>query len=395
MIRMILIFLLLLVSVWLGIQLSYDPGYVLISINHWTVETTLWVALMSLVLAFAVIYLLLRLIHKLGGGPLRVRHWIKKRHIRKAQRRTRQGFIEFSEGYWSKAQKNLIKALPDAETPLLNYLTAARAAQKMGDSKLRDHYLREAQQSMPEAKIAVELTQAQLQLANEQWEQALATLRHLQDLAPHHPYVMKLLIRLYEEVRDWPQLIHILPQAKRQQIINEKEYNTLLHKASINHLNDLIQQQQHTQISKFLEELPRNIRSDSEFVAHHSRYLWNNDRKDETEYLLRRSLQKEYDTQLIDLYGQLYCNDKQLSFAESLLKKQPHCAHLLLCCARLCKAQQLWGKARQYLEDSIQQQPTRDAYFTLGLLLEGLQETSEAMAAYKAGLELETVDKNA
>ena len=112
----------------------------------------------------------------------------------------------------------MIQALPNTDTPLLNYLTAARAAQKMGDSKLRDHYLREAQHSMPDAKIAVELTQAQLQLANNQWEQALATLRHLHDLAPHHPYVLKLLMNLYKEIRDWPQLIAILPDLRKNKL---------------------------------------------------------------------------------------------------------------------------------------------------------------------------------
>ena len=130
--------------------------------------------------------------------------------LKKHKLTTRKGLIEYSEGYWQKAKNHLIQALPNTDTPLLNYLTAARAAQKMGDSQLRDHYLREAQQSMPEAKIAVELTQAQLQLANHQWEQALATLRHLHDLAPQHPYVLKLLMNLYKEVRDWPQLIAIL-----------------------------------------------------------------------------------------------------------------------------------------------------------------------------------------
>ncbi len=112
------------------------------------------------------------------------KQWNAHRLTQNAQAITRKGLIEYSEGYWQKAQNHLMQALPNADTPLLNYLTAARAAQKMGDSTLRDHYLREAQQSMPEAKIAVELTQAQLQLANNQWEQALATLRHLHDLAP-------------------------------------------------------------------------------------------------------------------------------------------------------------------------------------------------------------------
>lgn len=157
--------------------------------------------------------------------PGMVNKWHSRRLAQKAQATTRKGLIEYSEGYWQKAKNHLIQALPNTDTPLLNYLTAARAAQKMGDSKLRDHYLREAQQSMPEAKIAVELTQAQLQLANHQWEQALATLKHLQDLAPRHPYVLKLLMNLYEEIKDWQQLIALLPDLKRTTLFQIKLLN--------------------------------------------------------------------------------------------------------------------------------------------------------------------------
>ena len=215
MIRVILLFLLLLTSVWVGVYLKHDPGYVLIAFHHWTIETTLCITLIGLILIFFILHTFLLLLHWTIHIPLGFHNWLTKRRIQKAQATTRRGLIEFSEGHWLEARKHLIKALPDTETPLLNYLTAARAAQETGDNKLRDDYLREAQQSMPEAKIAVELTQAQLQLANHQWEQALATLRHLQDLSPQHPYVLKLLMHLYEEVKDWPQLISLLPALKR------------------------------------------------------------------------------------------------------------------------------------------------------------------------------------
>lgn len=131
----------------------------------------------------------------------------------------------------AKSKNHLIQALPNSDTPLLNYLTAARAAQNMGDNQLRDNFLREAQQSMPEAKIAVELTQAELQLSNHQWEQALATLKHLHAIAPRHPYVLMLMMRLYQEVKDWPQLIALLPNLKSiKSLINNNlsEYNKML-----------------------------------------------------------------------------------------------------------------------------------------------------------------------
>ncbi len=239
MIRLILIFLVLLISVYLGIQLSRDPGYLLITVHHWSIETTLWVAIFALIIAFFLLHGLLLLLRKLHRSPSTLRNWRARRRSQKAQAKTQQGLIEFSEGYWSQAQNHLIKALPDTESPLLNYLTAARAAQEMGNNQLRDNYLREAQQSMPDAKIAVGLTQAQLQLANQQWEQALATLRHLQDLAPHHPYVLKLLMRLYQEVKDWQQLIALLPELKKYQVVSGMAFTRLQQQTYLQAISDL------------------------------------------------------------------------------------------------------------------------------------------------------------
>ena len=52
MIKVLFIFILLLMSVWLGIQLQHDPGYMLIAINQWTIETPLWVAIAASILLF-------------------------------------------------------------------------------------------------------------------------------------------------------------------------------------------------------------------------------------------------------------------------------------------------------------------------------------------------------
>lgn len=393
MIRILFAFILLLGSVYLGIQLNNDPGYVLIAINHWTVETTLWVAVFGLFFLFLVSHIFLQLCHRITKAPGTFNRWHNRRLALKAQATTRKGLIEYSEGYWQKAKNHLIQALPNADTPLLNYLTAARAAQKMGDSKLRDHYLREAQQSMPEAKIAVELTQAQLQLANHQWEQALATLRHLHDLAPRHPYVLKLLMHLYEEVRDWPQLIALLPDLKKHRVITENEFNVLQQNTYLQSITDLARQNQAESLTKLFNTLPKSLNNNPEIVAEYVRFLLGNSEFSNAESLLRRCLRKEFSNELIDLYGLLPSDEKQLEFADSLLKKNPHSAPLFLCLGRLCSTQHLWGKAKHYFEQSIELNPTPLAYFSLGKLHERLNESFLASDCYKKGLELATLSE--
>lgn len=385
-IRTLLMFIILLASVWLGVHLYRDPGYLLIALNQWTIETTLGVAIPGLIILFLILHTLLLLLHWFIHIPGSWRDFRAKHRIHNAQVKTRQGLIEFSEGHWLQAKNHLIKALPDTETPLLNYLTAARAAQEMGDSKLRDDYLREAQQSMPEARIAVELTQAQLQLANRQWEQALATLRHLQDLSPHHPYVLKLLMHLYEEVKDWPQLIALLPALKRNKIVPDATFNTLEKHAYLQAIIDLINQNQTESLTIMMANLPKNLMNNPELLAEFTRYLLNNHEDTQVEALLRQCLRKQFNEQLIVLYGQISVEKAKLSFAEGLLKTNPHSAGLYLTLGRLCKASHLWGKSRTYIEESIQLYPTPEAYAELGSLLEELGDHAGACEAYRHGL---------
>ncbi len=391
MIRVLFIFALLLVSGWLGVQLSKDPGYVLIAMNHWTIESTLVIAIVGILVVFFLLYLFFRLSLKIIHFPSRFKAWLKRRRIKKARAMTRKGLIEYSEGYWQKAKNHLIRALPNSDAPLINYLTAARAAQKMGDNKLRDHYLREAQQSMPEAKIAVELTQAELQIANHQWEQALATLKHLQDLAPRHPYVLKLLTNLYEEVKDWPQLIALLPDLKKHQILGKYAFEKLRRRAYLNTMKEMIRHRQDEALKDFMKNLPKNLYYDPALNAEYCRFLLRENKNEQAEKVLRSCLRKEMNEALVLLYGLCEANvEQQLSFAEGLLKRNAHSYALYLTLGRLSIKNQLWGKAKNYLEKSIELRAQPDSYAELGKLYEQLNEPFKASHNFKKGLELMT-----
>lgn len=394
MIRILFLLVLLLASVLLGIQLRHDPGYVLISINEWIIESTLWFTLLGLILFFFILHALLILFTKIVQSPISLREWRCKRKLQKAQAKTRQGLIEFSEGYWSHAKNHLIRALPDTDLPLLNYLTAARAAQEMGDHKMRDSYLRAAQQSMPDAKIAVELTQAQLQLANKQWEQALATLRHLQDIVPNHPYVLKLLMYLYQEIHDWPQLIALLPALKNNRVLDKLSLKKVQHKAFIESLMEFKKINDHQGFYQLIQILPKELIKDPDVVSMHASFLMEQNEESKAEALLKQNLKNEINDQLIDLYGQLNLVDKTLPFAESLLKKHPHNASVYLCIGRLSLKKNIWGKAKTAFEQSIKLNPTPQAFEELGHLQEMLKDVTSACESYRKGLGLIHSKKN-
>ena len=108
------------------------------------------------------------------------------------------------------------------------------------------------------------------------------------------------------------------------------------------------------------------------------------------EPLIASALGKNWNSELVMLYGQIELNEPshQLAVAEGWLKQYPEDAGLLQTLARLALKNKLWGKARSYLEASIAISATPHAYQLLGLLLERLGETEKANQCFRTGLGL-------
>ena len=166
-------------SVALTLLVNKDNGYVLIGYGTWTLEASLAFFVLFNMLLFFLFYLTVRGIKGLWTMPHNVRTWNRHRLSRRARGYLTRGLVQLAEGRWHEAEKSLLRHAENSDTPLLNYLAAARAAQSQGAHERRDNHLLLAHESMPSADVAVGLTQAELQLAHHQMEQALATLMHL------------------------------------------------------------------------------------------------------------------------------------------------------------------------------------------------------------------------
>ena len=88
----------------------------------------------------------------------------------------------------------------------------------------------------------------------------------------------------------------------------------------------------------------------------------------------------------------LFANEpaKQLAIAESFLQSHARDAVLLLSLGRICKHNQLWGKARDYLQESLDVQPNPEAYYEYAQLHERDGDSEQAAVCYEKGLALAT-----
>ena len=382
------IWLFVLAGAGIGVVLSQDSGYVLMSFGRYTVEMSLALLLLLLAALFGALYFGIRLMVRTLNLPHDVREWKHRRGSRLAQQAMTRGLLEMSEGNWRGAEKRLVRFADRSETPLLNYLAAARAAQLQGAHERRDGYIRLAHECMPSADVAVSLTQAELQLADHQLEQALATLKHLRSVAPRHNYVLRLLRRLYEQLGDWEHLRELLPELRRRKVEDESDLRHLEIRTHRALLEQAFLANDERRLGMAWADVPRGLRDEPQILGDYAGYLQETGNDGKAEQLLRAALRKRWDTGLVEIYGLLQSTEpgKQLSQMEKLLADHPDDPILLLTLGRLSLRAQLWGKARGYLEACIGRNGPPQAYRELGQLLERMHEPDKAIETYRRGL---------
>jgi HemY protein len=364
--------------------LLQDNGYVLINFRGYAIEMSVPVLAFVLVL----FYLALRLLVRIWRAPRALGEAAGRARERRSGKKATAGMIALSQGRLAKGERLLTRAAAESPAPLLNYLAAARAAQMQGDRERRDSWLRMAYEVDEAAVNAVLLTQAELQLADGDSEQALASLSRLLESEPKHPQALRLLAELRHAEQNWLALADLLPRlrklanvsAKQLELWNIDTYAGLLNGADIDR----------AAIDTYWQAMPRAMRKKRSLVRARVRALVRVNAIDEAEKEIRRGLGNDWDEELVALYGELELGDsaRQLSTLEGWLRQRPEEPTLLLAAGRACINNKLWGKARSYLESSLAAKPTPMAYNVLGQLMLQLGDNNAATDAFRKGLTL-------
>jgi HemY protein len=377
----------LIIASGLAYQVHLEPGYALLSYGNISVETSLAVFLFITSVAFIVFYFTLRTILTIKGAPKALRKWNTNRKLKKSRKALNKGLIDSAEGNWQQSEKSLIKHAKNSDTPLLNYLSAAHAAQSQHAYDRRDDYLFKAGEALPEQMHAIHLTRAKLQLSAGQVEQALATLQQLKEASPKHPVVLTLLMKAYLQLADWNNLQALLPSIKSNSKIAQEEWRSIEHETILNLLKSARNTNQND-LDTLWKTLDKKQTSNHEFLAAYASHLMTKGESHAAEGLLLKGLKSQQSNSLLALYSRLNIpSDKKIKQLEQWLKIQSTSPELLNSVAQLCLDQKLWGKAKTYLDKSLAIQPSSLAYMLLGNALENLDDANGAAnECYKAGL---------
>ncbi len=358
-----------------------DPGYVVINFRGYLVEMSVPVFVLIAVAFVFTVWLARKIIlapRRIGEAAGRYRA------IRSGQKMT-IGMIAVAEGKFARGEKMLARAASTSDSPLFNYLQAARAAHLQGRDERRDEWLRLAYKDAPEAANAVMLTQAEFLLDRGHHEQALATLRRLDENSKDHGYALVLMGRLYYVLEDWRALGDLLPRVKKHGNVKSETFDLWtirVHRESLDGAAD------GEVLAAAWKSVSKTHKSDISLLVPYFEGLMRVGLHEKAEKELTTTLKSKWRGELVRLFGLVEGVDasKQLKRAEGWLKNNGEDADLLLAAARLCLRNELWGKARSYLESVISMRASPEAYQEYGNLLNQMGEGDAAADAFRDGL---------
>jgi HemY protein len=365
-----------------------DRGQVYVSFHGYALQTSVPVLLLMLIALYAAVRVIVRIVRV----PRNVGRAAAALRARRAQDQLARGLLALDAGDWAMGERLLGRSAHDSDKPVLHYLGAARAAQQQGAQDRRDRWLELASEQHAGGDAAVLMTRAELLVAEGTYQPALALLRELAALGPEQPRALALQAQASAGLRDWSAVRELLPRLRKTRALAAIAIDGLELRAQVDALATAAASGQAEQVRAVWRGLGRDLTGKIELLRAYTKALADTGDPAGAEEVLRSVLKTQWDDELVERYGELETGEpqKQLKRAEEWLQAHPEDAVALLTAARLCMRNELWGKARSYLEASLALAPRADVYQLYGKLLEQLGERERAADAFRTGLALAT-----
>ncbi len=383
-----LTWILVLAALAMGLVLAVQAnvGYVQVIYPPYRIDFSLNFLIILIIATFIATYILVRLAVHTLRLPAYVRGFKEARRKEKGRRASEDAQLAFAEGRFARAEKFAQRALILNDAPAVNALLAARAAHEQRAFGRRDDYLIRAERLAPQQAIARLMTQADLLLESREPQAAMSIMQNLKNLAGKHVGALRLELKAQQLAKNWEQVLALITQLEKRDGIDATQAEQLRLNAHIENLKRKAHDAQ--ELQAYWNKLSATDKTQNKVALTAARFFLALGGTKEAREIIEDSLNKQWDSSLIELYGQTADKDlvKQIERAENWLQSHPRDPYLLLALGRLCSRQELWGKAQSYVEASLSVESTREAHLALAQLLEKMNQADEACKHYRQSL---------
>ncbi|MDD2914373.1 MAG: heme biosynthesis HemY N-terminal domain-containing protein [Gallionella sp.] len=368
---------------------SHNPAYVLLVYPPYRIELSLTLFIVLSLLAFIFGYGLVRLL----TAALQLPAYVRKFRLERAQGKARELLDDalgaFFEGRYAAAEKAAARAMELGDTSALHPIIAARAAHELRDYEKRDAYLSAAEGRSAGDDTMRLMATAKFMLDQRDPRAALNALHELRDGGiKGHLGALTLELKAQQQAGNWDEMLNVLNQLEKREAVDVTVAAQLRQQAW---LEKIRQQDDLAGLVACLKAIPADLKRRGRIAAVAARALIQQGDCMLAQQLLSDSLNAQWDSDLVSLYGDCQSGDcqngaVQIEQAEKWLNQHKDDAGLLLALGKLCMHHELWGKAQNYLDASISVSPSHAAYTALGQLAERLGKTDAAFKYYQQAM---------
>ncbi|EKM0533184.1 protoheme IX biogenesis protein HemY [Cronobacter turicensis] len=395
MLKVLLLFLLLIAGIVVGPMVAGHQGYVLIQTDTWNIETSVTglaiMAILSLVVLFAIEWLLRRLFHT----GARTRGWFAGRKRSRARKQTKLALLKLAEGDYQQVEKLMSKNADHAEQPVVNYLLAAEAAQQRGDEARANQHLERAAELADNDQIPVEITRVRLQLARNENHAARHGVDRLLEITPRHPEVLRLAEQAYIRTGAWSSLLDIIPSMQKAGVGDDEHRDALTRQAWIGLMDQARADQGSDGLKAWWRNQSRKTRHQPALQVAMAEHLIECDDHQTAQEIILDGLKRQYDDRLVLLMPRLKAgNPEQLEKALcQQIKTYGDRPLLWSTLGQLLMSHGEWKEASLAFRAALKQRPDAFDYAWLADVLDRLHQPEEAATMRRDGLLL-TLQQN-
>ena len=388
--------LLALLAALTALFLKTNLGNVALFVPPYRVDVSVNLALLALVLLLSAVYWTARVVQKMADFPEQVRLYRARREEIGGNRALIESIKNFLEGRFARAEKSARAAQSTSSTAGIAALVGARAAHRMQEYARRDEWLDLAEL---DAEIETARLVASAEMLTEQRENdaALTALNRLQGEGRRHIHAMRIALSANLQSERWDEALKAVRLLEKRNALHPVLSRKL--KCTIHRELLAAQSTDPAALEGVWRSIPEVDRQSPDIALEAAR-LFNATGAplgalavEAVEGALHRPPAEWDDSarHLLEEYGRARAPSPrdQLERVEAWLKLAPTAgpmrAALLYAAGMICLRQQLWGKSKAYLLESLAADSDRDAATLLALarLADTIGDEREASAYFK------------
>lgn len=377
------------VAVALAVVLQAHTGNVLILVPPHRIELSFTLAVLLIVGTFVVLYVGLRLLAWLLAIPSRMRDWRGRRAQARDHELLEKGWVGLLEGRFANAEKQFGKLIDQTKVDdrrAVAALSAARAAQELGEFSRRDALLEQARAAAgddPGLSEAVATVSADMYLSQGRPADALNVLSPLQDGGARHLHTTRLLLRARNELGHHDQVFTLARALGRRHALAKPEAERLVDQSGAARLRAGTTNGDGWRV--IWKELKSAERAYPEIALAAAQAFDAAGEPEEAGRVLETAINRAFSPALAAAYARCEAPQvkRRIEKAEVWLQQRPNDPDLLRVLGLLCLTGQLWGAAERYLLKSLRFRSDPQTHALLGSLYDRLNRPAEAASQWR------------